>query len=61
MSRWCAWCQCYLGTVGMEAGMTHGICDRCAEQQLTAMQHVRAHRPSQGGAVCHELTEGEAQ
>ena len=37
MSRWCAWCYCYLGTIGTDAGITHGICERCAEEQALAM------------------------
>ena len=44
MTRQCAWCDCNLGYFpdvgGSETDVTHGICERCAEQVLHSPQQA---------------------
>jgi hypothetical protein len=47
MSRYCAWYRYYLGSVGTQAGMTHGICDPCAAKQVRPYVECRSFHMSE--------------
>ena len=60
MTPWCAWCQCYLGTLGTQPGMTHSICSSCADQQFTGDASCKGASASRGEPVCQVLSDCEA-
>jgi hypothetical protein len=60
MSRYCAWCQRYLGSVGTQTGVTHGICTSCAERQVKRQVECRmAPYEREGDFVCRDHINGQ--
>lgn len=60
MSRYCAWCRCYLGSVGAQAGVTHGICHSCAAKHVGEYIECRmAPHGREGEYLCRDQTNGQ--
>lgn len=59
MSRYCAWCRYYLGSVGTQAGMTHGICDPCAAKQVRQYLNANRSNMSEKETQCRDHTNGQ--